>query len=200
MPEGGGPRTPPSLKDPVAASVQRSLEGFTRSWARKSVAAATCSCCTSARAPRTNWKAHCASSSPKSAYVSGQVIRLAANSAQVHDWSKPLAGQRALVTGAARGIGAAIAETLARDGAEVVLLDVPPAREALEGLAARLGGRAVALDICAADAGQQLVDALPEGVDIVVHNAGITRDKTLAKMSSDFWNSVINVNLNARRC
>ena len=135
--------------------------------------------------------------SPKSAYVSGQVIRLAANSAQVHDWSKPLAGQRALVTGAARGIGAAIAETLARDGAEVVLLDVPPAREALEGLAARLGGRAVALDICAADAGQQLVDALPEGVDIVVHNAGITRDKTLAKMSSDFWNSVINVNLNA---
>lgn len=61
--------------------------------------------------------------SPKSAYVSGQVIRLAANSAQVHDWSKPLAGQRALVTGAARGIGAAIAETLARDGAEVVLLD-----------------------------------------------------------------------------
>lgn len=135
--------------------------------------------------------------SPKSAYVSGQVIRLAANSAQVHDWSKPLAGQRALVTGAARGIGAAIAETLARDGAEVVLLDVPPAREALEGLAARLGGRAVALDICAADAGQQLVDVLPEGVDIVVHNAGITRDKTLAKMSSDFWNSVINVNLNA---
>ncbi len=134
---------------------------------------------------------------PKSAYVSGQVIRLAANSAQVHDWSKPLAGQRALVTGAACGIGAAIAETLARDGAEVVLLDVPPAREALEGLAARLGGRAVALDICAADAGQQLVDALPEGVDIVVHNAGITRDKTLAKMSSDFWNSVINVNLNA---
>lgn len=70
-------------------------------------------------------------------------------------------------------------------------------QEALEGLAARLGGRAVALDICAADAGQQLVDALPEGVDIVVHNAGITRDKTLAKMSSDFWNSVINVNLNA---
>ncbi len=55
----------------------------------------------------------------------------------------------------------------------------------------------MALDICAADAGQQLVDALPEGVDIVVHNAGITRDKTLAKMSSDFWNSVINVNLNA---
>ena len=134
--------------------------------------------------------------SPKSAYVSGQVIRLAANSAQVHDWSKPLAGQRALVTGAARGIGAAIAETLARDGAEVVLLDVPPARRPSKA-SPRARRPCRGLDICAADAGQQLVDVLPEGVDIVVHNAGITRDKTLAKMSSDFWNSVINVNLNA---
>jgi 3-oxoacyl-[acyl-carrier protein] reductase len=55
----------------------------------------------------------------------------------------------------------------------------------------------VALDITAEDAASQLVDALPEGVDILVHNAGITRDKTLAKMSDEFWNSVINVNLHA---
>lgn len=66
-------------------------------------------------------------------------------------------------------------------------------QDALQGLAARLGGRAVALDICAEDAPAQLVEALPEGVDIVVHNAGITRDKTLAKMSDAFWDSVINV-------
>ena len=50
---------------------------------------------------------------------------------------------------------------------------------------------------CASDAAAQLVEALADGIDIVVHNAGITRDKTLAKMSDDFWNSVINVNLNA---
>ncbi len=191
-------RAPESLKDPVAASVQRSLEGFTRSLGKEIRRGGNVQLLYVGKGAEDQLEGALRFFlSPKSAYVSGQVIRLAANSAQVHDWSKPLAGQRALVTGAARGIGAAIAETLARDGAEVVLLDVPPAREALEGLAARLGGRAVALDICAADAGQQLVDALPEGVDIVVHNAGITRDKTLAKMSSDFWNSVINVNLNA---
>ncbi|MCO3055321.1 3-oxoacyl-ACP reductase [Pseudomonas aeruginosa] len=186
------------LKDPVAASVQRSLEGFTRSLGKEIRRGGNVQLLYVGKGAEDQLEGALRFFlSPKSAYVSGQVIRLAANSAQVHDWSKPLAGQRALVTGAARGIGAAIAETLARDGAEVVLLDVPPARDALEGLAARLGGRAVALDICAADAGQKLVDALPDGIDIVVHNAGITRDKTLAKMSSDFWNSVIDVNLNA---
>src|SRR5690606_22348556 len=81
------------------------------------------------------------------------------------------------------------------DGAEVTLLDVPAATTALEALAARLGGHSLALDICAEDAPQQLVQALSGGVDIVVHNAGITRDKTLAKMSEALWNSVIDVNL-----
>ena len=121
--------------------------------------------------------------SPKSAYVSGQVLRLGACAEQVRDWTRPLAGKKALVTGASRGFGASIAEVLARDGAEVVLLDVPQAADALQALAARLGGQAVTLDICAEDAPQRLVEALPEGLDIVVHNAGITRDKTLAKMS-----------------
>src|SRR5690606_37987043 len=133
--------------------------------------------------------------SPKSAYVSGQVLRLSRTAAEVKDWTRPLAGKKALVTGASRGIGAAIAETLARDGAEVTLLDVPAATTALEAVAARLGGHSLALDICAEDAPQQLVQALSGGVDIVVHNAGITRDKTLAKMSEALWNSVIDVNL-----
>jgi len=60
-----------------------------------------------------------------------------------------------------------------------------------------LGGRSLALDICAEDAPTRLLEALPEGVDIVVHNAGITRDKTLAKMSEGLWESVIDVNLRA---
>ncbi|EPN56016.1 3-ketoacyl-(acyl-carrier-protein) reductase, partial [Pseudomonas syringae pv. actinidiae ICMP 19079] len=69
-----------------------------------------------------------------------------------------------------------MAETLTRDGAQVILLDVPQTRKELEALASRLGGQALALDICAADAPAQLLEHLRDGVDILVHNAGITRD------------------------
>ncbi|WP_165665517.1 3-oxoacyl-ACP reductase [Metapseudomonas otitidis] len=191
-------RPPESLKDPIAASVQRSLEGFTRSLGKEIRRGGSVQLVYVGKGAEDQLEGALRFFlSPKSAYVSAQVLRLAASSAQVKDWSRPLGGQRALVTGASRGIGAAIAETLARDGAEVVLLDVPQAKDALEALAARLGGRAVALDICAEDAPARLVEALPDGLDIVVHNAGITRDKTLAKMSEAFWDSVINVNLKA---
>ncbi|MFV0890068.1 3-oxoacyl-ACP reductase [Metapseudomonas otitidis] len=191
-------RPPESLKDPIAASVQRSLEGFTRSLGKEIRRGGSVQLVYVGKGAEDQLEGALRFFlSPKSAYVSAQVLRLAASSAQVKDWSRPLSGQRALVTGASRGIGAAIAETLARDGAEVVLLDVPQAKDALEALAARLGGRAVALDICAEDAPARLVEALPDGLDIVVHNAGITRDKTLAKMSEAFWDSVINVNLKA---
>lgn len=191
-------RAPESIKDPVAASVQRSLEGFSRSLGKEIRRGGNVQLVYVGKGAEDQLEGALRFFlSPKSAYVSGQVVRLSAYDKQVQDWSRPLVGKRALVTGAARGIGAAIAETLARDGAEVVLLDVPPAKDALDALAARLGGRGVALDICAADAGEQLVAALPDGVDIVVHNAGITRDKTVAKMSEAFWNSVIEVNLKA---
>ncbi|WP_271104104.1 3-oxoacyl-ACP reductase [Pseudomonas tohonis] len=191
-------RPPESLKDTVAAAVQRSLEGFTRSLGKEIRRGGNVQLVYVGKGAEDQLEGALRFFlSPKSAYVSGQVLRLSASSAQVRDWSRPLNGLRALVTGASRGIGAAIAETLARDGAEVVLLDVPQAKESLDALAARLGGRGIALDICAADAAAQLVEALPDGLDIVVHNAGITRDKTLAKMSDAFWDSVINVNLNA---
>jgi 3-oxoacyl-[acyl-carrier protein] reductase len=191
-------RAPESLKDPLAASVQRSLEGFSRSLGKEIRRGGTVQLLYVGKGGEAQLEGALRFFlSPKSAYVSGQVLRLNACAEQVRDWSRPLAGKKALVTGASRGIGAAIAETLARDGAEVLLLDVPGAAQALEGLAARLGGRSLALDICAEDAAAQLIAALPDGVDIVVHNAGITRDKTLAKMSDDFWNAVLQVNLQA---
>ncbi|WP_122558955.1 SDR family NAD(P)-dependent oxidoreductase, partial [Pseudomonas viridiflava] len=69
---------------------------------------------------------------PKSAFISGQFLHLTPSTLHVQDWSRPLAGRKALVTGAARGIGASIAETLTRDGAQVILLDVPQSRSDLE--------------------------------------------------------------------
>ncbi len=112
-----------------------------------------------------------------------------------------LAGKTALVTGASRGIGAAIAETLARDGAHVVCLDVPDQGEALVAVANRIGGSTIQLDITSDDAPETLVEHLRErhgGVDVVVHNAGITRDKTLARMPPESWDMVLDVNLSSQ--
>ncbi|MBX9756013.1 MAG: 3-oxoacyl-ACP reductase [Pseudomonadaceae bacterium] len=191
-------RPPESLKDPVAASVQRALEGFSRSLGKEIRRGGSVQLLYVGKGAENQLEGALRFFlSPKSAYVSGQVLRLTPCAVEVKDWTRPLAGQTALITGASRGIGAAIAEVLARDGAKVVLLDVPQAKDALNALAARLGGQGVALDICAVDAAAQLVDALSEGVDIVVHNAGITRDKTLKNMSDALWDSVINVNLRA---
>ena len=189
---------PATFDDPFIASTQQALEGFSRSLAKEMRNGGTVQLLQVDSGAEDQLEGALRFFlSPKSAFVSGQVIRLSPSPAQVQDWSRPLSGRKALVTGAARGIGAAIAETLARDGAEVVLLDVPQAKSDLEALAARLGGQAVTLDICAADAASQLIEHLPGGIDILVHNAGITRDKTLANMSADFWDSVLAVNLSA---
>ena len=191
-------RSPESLSDPRAHIAQRALEGFSRSLAKELRNGGTLQLLYVA--PDAEYQLEGALRfflSPKSAYISGQVLRMAACPSQVPDWSRPLAGRKALVTGAARGIGASIAETLARDGAQVILLDVPQAKTDLEALAARLGGRTIDLDICALDAAAQLIEALPEGIDIVVHNAGIIRDKTLVNMTEQYWDSVMAVNLGA---
>jgi 3-oxoacyl-[acyl-carrier protein] reductase len=142
--------------------------------------------------------------SARSAYVSGQVLRVGPapkGAATGIDWDRPLDGQVALVTGASRGIGAAIARVLARDGAHVVCLDVPAQGDALQRVANGIGGTTLQLDITGDDAPQRLADHLTErhgGVDVVVHNAGITRDKTLANMDRGWWDAVIAVNLTAQ--
>ncbi len=140
--------------------------------------------------------------SPKSAYVSGQVVRIGATGAKkaaaVKDWQRPLAGKTALVTGASRGIGEQIARVLHRDGATVIGVDVPQAASELQAVMRELDGDHLTLDITGKDAPQRIAHHVKEkhgGVDIVVHNAGITRDKKLANMDEDRWNSVLNVNL-----
>ncbi|MFY1674184.1 3-oxoacyl-ACP reductase [Plantactinospora sp. WMMB334] len=139
--------------------------------------------------------------SGRSAYVSGQVIRIGPAEVPEVDWTRPLEGRTALVTGAARGIGATLAEVLAADGARVVALDVPDAGDALARVANAVGGTAVQLDLTAPDAPLRLADHLADRhgrVDIVVHNAGITRDKTLGRMTPDRWDSVLEVNLSSQ--
>ncbi|SAK73958.1 3-ketoacyl-ACP reductase [Caballeronia calidae] len=146
--------------------------------------------------------------SPRSAYVSGQVVTIDASSAAPHSWTTPLAGKRALVTGAARGIGASIAAVLAEHGAIVTGLDVETARDALDQTmlsiedASPSNGAHAALvaDIAEPEAPGEIAAALiaSGGIDIVVHNAGITRDKTIARMTDEMWDSVIDINLLAQ--
>jgi 3-oxoacyl-[acyl-carrier protein] reductase len=140
--------------------------------------------------------------SARSAYVSGQFIPVTSGGgAEPQDWDRPLSGRVAVVTGAARGIGAAIAETLHRDGATIVGVDVPAAGQALADVVNSLSGSALQLDITAPDAGERILAhcrARHGGLDVVVHNAGITRDRKLANMDAAQWDSVIAVNIESQ--
>ena len=106
-----------------------------------------------------------------------------------------LEGKRALVTGASRGIGRAIAEELARAGAHVVV-GYRSGREEAEQLAAEIGGAAVQADVSSPDDARRLVDEAGD-IDVLVNNAGLTRDGLLARMSDDDWRTVIDTNLSS---
>jgi 3-oxoacyl-[acyl-carrier protein] reductase len=189
--------TPDGSKESIA---QRALEGFTRSVGKELKRGATVQLVYVEPGAEDNLESTLRFLlSGKSAYVDAQVIRVGAGTVvRPENWLTPLAGKTALVTGGSRGIGASIADVLARDGAHVVVLDIPAQGEELSAVANRVGGSSLQLDITAPEAPAQLVDYLRarhDGVDIVVHNAGITRDKTLSKMSEAQWDSVLSVNL-----
>jgi 3-oxoacyl-[acyl-carrier protein] reductase len=198
-------RAPAENKDPAARAASQALRGFTRSLAKE----------VGKKGITVNLLevGHDAGEllagplrfflSEHSAYVSGQVLPLTAPFARAKPRSEffsPLSGKVAVVTGAARGIGAAIAATLAREGAQVVGIDRPQEEGALGQTLAAFNGLGLPLDITAADAPARIAAELEQrfgGIDIFVHNAGITRDKMLKNMPSHFWDQVLDVNFGA---
>ncbi len=193
--------TPPAAAGSARAhTAQRALEGFTRSLAKeiggKGSTAQLVYVEQGAEAELDSTLRFLLS--PRSAYVSGQVVRVGTGVTTTPeiDWERPLAGKVALVTGASRGIGAAIATTLARDGAKVVGLDVPQAADDLRAVTAAIDGEALGLDITADDAPERIASHFAKGgVDVVVHNAGVTKDRTLAKMPEERWAQLMEINL-----
>lgn len=197
-------RPPEGCTSPRQATIQRGLEGLTRSLGKELKKGSNAQLVYVAEGAESQIESTLRFLlSPRSAYVSAQVIRIGApvgDNVTPANWDQPLAGKKVLVTGASRGIGAAIAECMARDGAHVIALDVPQAQEGLNEVAKQIGGTALALDIGSPEAPQKLVDAAKAdgGWDVVVHNAGITRDKTIANMKEHLWQLVMNVNLSTQ--
>ena len=197
-------RPPEGCVSPRQATIQRALEGLTRALAKELKRAIRVQLVYVAEGAEGQLESTLRFLlSPRCAYVSAQVVRIGvpswANRVAVN-WAKPLSGKRILVTGASRGIGAAIADVMVRDGAQVICLDVPQAKAGLDEVAARLGVKTIALDIGSGDAPRALVEAAiaDGGWDVVVHNAGITRDKTIANMKEHLWQAVVNVNLSTQ--
>ena len=143
--------------------------------------------------------------SDRSAFLTGQpwTVDLTADAPSETPFVRPLEGRHALVTGAARGIGESIAQALAAEGARVICLDRPGDEGPLSQVAAKVRGLMLALDITEAQAPQKLLSFVQDRangigeLDVVVHNAGITRDKTLARMSPEQWDQAVAVNLAA---
>ncbi len=195
--------TPPEeITDTSERTAQRALEGFVRSVGKELKRGATAQLVyVSPGGENAVDSTLRFLLSARSAFVSGQVVRIGAAEAEQSHHNRPLKDEVALVTGASRGIGESIAETLARDGAHVVCLDVPAQGEDLSKVANRIGGSTLQLDITAEDAPQRIVDHFAQrfdGLDVVVHNAGITRDKTLGRMTDQQWDAVLAVNLTAQ--
>ena len=195
---------PDAVTEPVAAGCARAVEGFAKSLAKevgKQGSTVNVAYLEPKALPHLRGVVEffC---SPRCTYVTGQTVTLhpPLYKAPVAWKMRYLSGKTAVITGCARGIGRSIAHRLAEEGAHVVGVDVPSARDALYELCLQIGGTPLVLDISEPSAPDELaalIDNKFDAVDVVVHNAGITRDKTLANMTELQWDMVLDINFAA---
>ncbi|WP_019140521.1 3-oxoacyl-ACP reductase [Noviherbaspirillum massiliense] len=195
---------PEEAEDPVAAAAARGIEGFSRSLGKElGKNGTTVNLAYVARDAVDRLagvvRFFCG---VQATYVSGQAVHVRSRvpAPAGLPFEQALKGKVALVTGSARGIGKATAERLAQEGAQVVCLDVPGAADALHQTCIAIGALPLMMDISSPDTPRRIADFFREkfgGLDIVVHNAGVTRDRTLANMKEHYWDLVVNINFAA---
>jgi 3-oxoacyl-[acyl-carrier protein] reductase len=192
---------PSAIREPEHATLQRGLVGFVKSVAKEIGRKGA-----TANLLYVDKKGEEAIAAPLrfllsagSAFTNGQVINVSSPVGDMQaKWEQPLKDKAVVVTGAARGIGRSISEVLARDGAKVIGVDMEGSAPQLEEVMAEIGGISLSLDITAQDAPKRLIDVCRQQGDKlhgIVHNAGITRDKMLTKMTGHQWQLLMQVNL-----
>lgn len=194
-------RDPQDMPDVEGAAVQQALDGVMRTIGKELRHGATANLIQVAAETTAQELAPVLSFllEGRSAYVDGQPLRLSPG------LTRPVASPRiVVVTGAARGIGAAIARAFAGEGASVVVVDVPAAGQALSKVANEVHGSALQLDITVPDAGRRIAEQVTgrhgtnASIAVIVHCAGILRDKLLANTDEKRWAAVLQVNLAAQ--
>ena len=197
-------RPPDAMEGVEASAAQGAMEGFTRSLAKevgKKGSTAQLLWVEEGAEDRLDEPVRFLLSA-RAAFMSGQPLRVSAVAGAPEEIPsvRPLEGKVALVTGAARGIGAATARLMAAEGAHVVCLDRPADDALVSQVAREIGGTPLLVDVYTDDAADLIAKELQErhgGVDIVIHNAGVTRDKTIARMKPELWDMTIGINLTA---